>query len=742
MKDKHSFIIPQVEEKKTEEVSQEAKDASKNLGKAEAFVSPIYGKNVKNSTYFPSVSYQNGAKQYDAFRDEDKRVSENYLESYVIKTNVDYYNYNENPSPQYNNNVQNNNMNDRYNPLGDVAYKPSDRYESNEDEYHAYNSGAIENNEKDYSKNIPSYYQRPTYNNEQNDEYYKPRNNQNNSYYESEYNLGSTNKGIDINSTNNYEEYMSSKGNYSPYANQARERKTENVSSEIEKQEVVSSPSYQAPRRVNMKYNETVVQRPKKEKKQKYVFPPVSILRRKPATEVEDYSGVQRQREIIDQTFKEFGIGGRVVKYTKGPTVTLFEVQLDPGVKYKLVSSLQYNLQGNLEAVSLKIDAPIPGKATVGIEVPNITRDVVYFGDMISNEKFLKDNNPMNVILGLDVSGTPVYLNLTSMPHGLIAGCTGSGKSVCINSIIVSLLYKAHPDDVKLILIDPKKVEFSKFVGLPHLATPIITDNKLAAASLKWAVDEMENRYELFSSVGASNYKEYLELTGATKDSKHIPYIVIIIDELADLVVSGADVEESIMRLTAKARAAGIHLIVCTQRPSVNVINGTIKTNIPTRIAFKVNKSIDSNIILDRTGAEKLLGQGDMLYDEESGLQRRIQGAYISGSEIKDVVSYIKDNCDAEFLFDIDELNKRASAQFEGGGPLEDDMFVDIARYVVETQNASINKLQKTFGCGFNRIQSIIQKLEELGVVSENLGSRARTVLVSPEELEDIIDNL
>lgn len=705
MSERKRFTIPQIEEKVNNTTIEPRQTA-----KAENFVSPIYGKNVKNSAYFPSVSYQNGAKQYDAFRDEDKRVSDNYLESYIIKTNVDYYNYEEeNKKVDFN----------------EVVYKPSDK-NNDVDEYRAYNQSPVE----DRVNEIPSYYQKPSYLNNINEnnivnEYV---NKGTNSYTE-EYKLGKN---------DNQEEYISEKENYSPYAYQAN--KKVNISNDNDVEEV--SPKYEAPRRVNMTYNSNPAPKARKEKKQKYVFPPVSILRRKPSTEVEDYSGVQRQREIIDQTFKEFGIGGRVVKYTKGPTVTLFEVQLDPGVKYKLVSSLQYNLQGNLEAVSLKIDAPIPGKATVGLEVPNITRDVVYFGDMAANEKFLKDNNAMNVILGLDVSGSPVYLDLTKMPHGLIAGCTGSGKSVCINSIIVSLLYKAHPDDVKLILIDPKKVEFSKFVGLPHLATPIITDNKLAAASLKWAVDEMESRYELFASIGASNYKEYLELTGETKDSKHLPYIVIIIDELADLVVSGAEVEESIMRLTAKARAAGIHLIVCTQRPSVNVINGTIKTNIPTRIAFKVNKSIDSNIILDRTGAEKLLGQGDMLYDEESGLQRRIQGAYISGSEIKDVVTYIKDNSDAEFLFDIDELNKRATAQYEGANPLDDEMFVDIARYVVETQNASINKLQKTFGRSFNTIQAIIQKLEELGVVSENLGSRARNVLITPEELEDIIDNL
>jgi len=533
---------------------------------------------------------------------------------------------------------------------------------------------------------------------------------------------------------------------YAQESNNYQQRESNQCASSVSKENLQSTGRYDDQYSENQNSNDVidinrgdVLQAQKKDKKSIYKFPPLSLLKRSTIKTEDNYEGVKKQEEIINNTLNNFDIDGRVVKYTKGPTVTLFEIQLAPGVKYQKVPAIQYNLQGNLEALSIRIQAPIPGKGTVGIEVPNIGRDIVYFGDMITNESFLKDGNPLNVVLGMDITGCPVYVDISKMPHGLIAGSTGSGKSVCINSIIASILYKAHPDDVKLILIDPKKVEFSKFRGVPHLATPIITDNKLASGILRWCVDEMESRYELFSSVGASNYREYLQITKATKDVKHMPYFVIIIDELADLMVSGADVEESIMRITAKARACGMYLLVCTQRPSVNVINGVIKTNIPCRIAFKVNKAIDSNIILDRSGAEKLLGKGDMLYDEENGRQRRIQGAFISGPEIVQVVSYIEHNYNTEFMFTKEDINKKIDLS-NTINAMDDELFEQIARYVVENQTASINRLQKAFGCGFNRIQAIIEKLEELGIVSENLGSRAREVLVHSDELEDIIN--
>ncbi len=480
----------------------------------------------------------------------------------------------------------------------------------------------------------------------------------------------------------------------------------------------------------------------KPKKRTKYIVPPMDMLVCKPEGETTDDSETIRQRNSIDSTLKHFDIGGHVVAYTKGPTVTQFEVLLDEGVRNQKIIPIQSNLQGSLKATSIRMQIPIPGRATIGIEVPNVDRETVYFGDMIKNKKFLNDGNPLNVVLGVNINGDPVYLNIPKMPHGLIAGSTGSGKSVCINAIIASILYKAHPDDVKLVLIDPKRVEFARYSGIPHLASPIITEPKMANAALKWVVDEMENRYRLFEATGVTKYTEYLEEERTDARMKHIPYIVIIIDELADLMLtSGPEVEESIMRITQKARAAGIHLIVATQRPSVDIISGSIKTNIPTRIAFRVNKSIDSTIIIDHVGAEKLLGMGDMLYTDEAGVENRIQGAFISNSEIKQLVNSLDELVTSEFLFTEEDLRKKTTVDHSNDA-FEDELFEDIARYVVENNVASINMLQKKFSCGFSRIQAIIIKLGELGVVSENLGSRAREVLVNMAELEEILNNI
>ena len=706
--DKKNFFIPQIEEDKTEEkesTSNQQEKPKKENYQTEKFVSPIFGTRVKDKDYYPTYSYQNGGKQYDSFRDPDKKQRQDDYKDYIIDPKTIYQGSNNSPSQSYANSMKNSNSDSSYIiPVTNPYLDDNDNNNNSDNLYHIPNTNQnantqeFENNDI-REENVGPYQEEPK--KEYHDIFAEEENY--NSYDEEEI------------------EADEDEDNYSPYAKKFEEEKAPKVS-----------------------YKETTSKqiKPRLEKKQKYFYPPVSLLNHKDASSVDDMSGVQRQRDIIDQTLNQFGIGGRVVRFTKGPTVTLFEFQVDPGVRYSKIPQLQNNLQGNLEALSIRIQAPIPGKATVGIEVPNIKRDTVLFGDLVSDE-FLNDGNPINVVLGQDIAGEPVYLNIQKMPHGLIAGSTGSGKSVCINCIITSILYKAHPDDVKLILIDPKKVEFAKYQGIPHLACPIINDNKLAAAALKWAVDEMEARYETIAAAGAVNYLEYLDLIGATKEYKHMPYIVIIIDEMADLMLSGADVEDSIARLTAKARAAGIHLIVSTQRPSVNVINGTIKTNIPSRIAFKVNKALDSNIILDHVGAEKLLGNGDMLYDEDNGRQRRLQGSYISTREIKDVVGYIEDNYTAEFLFDTDELSKRVQSGIPGEEDAStDDLFDSIARYIVSTQNASINNIQKKFGCGFNRVQSIVQKLEELGVVGANVGSRARTVLMQEDDLEEVLQSL
>ncbi len=723
MDNKKNFFIPQIEEDQNE-VKQENNNnenvQKKENYKTEKFVSPIFGTRVKDDDYYPSFSYQNGGRQYDSFRDEDKRVRQDDYKDYIINPNTIYQGNNNNNNNQ---NYQETNSQNYANSMRNSA--PNSSYIMN------VTNPYVENGEVKQNSNPNNVYNIPNNNAYDNQNYQNMNNNVNNQFAEQ------TPPPV-----KEYHDIYASEENYNSYGIEEQDVESDE---ELENYSPYASKNTEEERPVKVEYKKVSDKqvKPKLEKKQKYFYPPVSLLKHKDSSSVDDMSGVQRQRDIIDQTLQEFGIGGRVVRFTKGPTVTLFEVQVDPGVKYAKIPQIQNNLQGNLEALSIRIQAPIPGKATVGIEVPNISRDTVLFGDMVSNE-FLNDGNPINVVLGQDISGDPVYLNIQKMPHGLIAGSTGSGKSVCINCIITSILYKAHPDDVKLILIDPKKVEFAKYQGIPHLACPIINDNKLAAAALKWAVDEMESRYETIAASGAVNYLEYLDLIGATKEYKHMPYIVIIIDEMADLMLSGADVEDSIARLTAKARAAGIHLIVSTQRPSVNVINGTIKTNIPSRIAFKVNKALDSNIILDHVGAEKLLGNGDMLYDEDNGRQRRLQGSYISTSEIKEVVSYIEDNYAAEFLFNTDELQKISQAGLPGEGDdaTNDELFASIARYVVATQNASINNIQKKFGCGFNRVQSIIQKLEELGVVGANVGSRARSVLMQEEDLEDILSSL
>lgn len=487
-------------------------------------------------------------------------------------------------------------------------------------------------------------------------------------------------------------------------------------------------------------FEKKVVSKPKKvgASKGEYLAPPLSLLRRGKPTVGSDMSAVHFQRERIDQTLREFNIPGRVVHFTKGPAVTQFEVQLEPGVKITKVNSISNNIMANLKASRIRIQAPIPGKSTVGIEVPNPTTDFVLFGELLQNEEFLNDGDPMNVVLGLDLSGQPVYLNLAKMPHCLIGGTTGSGKSVCINSIITSILYKAHPDDVKLILIDPKIIEFSNYEDMPHLATPVITEPKMATAALKWAVEEMQNRYHLFRTYRCRDFEEYAKVTEKNVNAKPIPYIVIIIDELADLMmISGNDVEDYIQRITQKGRASGIHMIVATQRPSVDVIKGTIKTNIPTRIAFHVKTQIDSSIILDHGGAEKLLGHGDMLFND-SVEELRLQGTYISNDELAKVTDYIREVSDSNFLFTEQDLEEKIIASEDNEG-INDEYFESIARFVVENESASINRIQKTFGVGFNRAQAIMQALEDLGIVSENLGSRARTVEVNMDQLESIL---
>jgi DNA segregation ATPase FtsK/SpoIIIE, S-DNA-T family len=464
-----------------------------------------------------------------------------------------------------------------------------------------------------------------------------------------------------------------------------------------------------------------------------YQLPGIHLFQIPEKQTIDPTASLENQKAIINQTFIDFGVGAHVHSYTHGPTVTRYEVVLDSGVRVNKVTQLQDNLKMNLSAEQIRLEAPIPGKSTVGIEVPNEIRRTVHFADLIQKAEFKDAKKALSVALGQDIDGFTIVESIKEMPHGLVAGQTGSGKSVNINTILISLLLKYDPDQLKLILIDPKMVELSSYDELPHLLTPVITNVKAATAALKWAVDEMERRYQVFSDSKVRDIDMYNEVA-----HKKIPLIVIVVDELADLMmVASQAVEESIMRITQKARAAGIHLLVATQRPSTDVIKGTIKSNIPSRIAFSVASHIDSQTILDSSGAEKLIGKGDMLLLMNGKNKRRLQGAYVSDQDIFSVTEFIKAQRPSDYLFTADELIEKAMNSFEN-----DELLVDVAKFVISTGEASMNKIIKAFGIGFNRAQSIVNSLEAAGIVSENLGSRAREVLVDEEEAENIIERL
>jgi S-DNA-T family DNA segregation ATPase FtsK/SpoIIIE len=390
--------------------------------------------------------------------------------------------------------------------------------------------------------------------------------------------------------------------------------------------------------------------------------------------------------------------------------------------------------------MSLRIEAPIPGKNTIGIEVPNKVRESVFFGDVIDHPQFMMSDDPLLLAIGLDIDANPVYTSVEAMPHGLVAGSTQSGKSVCIAAIIASLLFKNKPDQVKLMLVDPKKVDLQQFADLPHLVTPIIDEPKMAIEALKWAVIEMERRYEILKKFRAVNVRDYYKRRIDDPEFEAMPRIVIIVEEASDLLISGgSEVEEQILKLTQKSRAVGIHLLLATQRPSADIIKGSIKANIPTRFAFRVPSSTDSSVVLDTTGAEKLLGRGDMLLSE-NGLIRRLQGAYLSPEEIEEITSFIKDQAFPQYLFTHESLEKAAKSQ-EIQEEL-DELFGDVAHYVVREDKCSLNKITQEFGIGFNRATQIVISLENHGIVSPCAGTKPREVLIGYERLEEILSHL
>ncbi|MFI8574806.1 DNA translocase FtsK [Rossellomorea aquimaris] len=466
-----------------------------------------------------------------------------------------------------------------------------------------------------------------------------------------------------------------------------------------------------------------------------YVFPEMDYLMPPVSKEMSE-EWLDSQRILLDETLHNFNVRAKVVNVTQGPSVTRFEVQPEPGVKVNKITNLSDDIKLSLAARDIRMEAPIPGKHTIGIEVPNRESRPVCISEVIASPEFQEPTSPLTAALGLDISGQPIVTDLSKMPHGLIAGATGSGKSVCINSILVSLLYKASPDELKMLLIDPKMVELAPYNRIPHLVSPVITDVKAATAALKWAVEEMERRYELFAHTGVRDIKRFNELAKRNKQySDMLPYLVIVIDELADLMMmSPADVEEAICRIAQKARACGIHLIIATQRPSVDVITGLIKANVPTRVAFSVSSSVDSRTIIDGSGAERLLGKGDMLFLENgSSKPVRLQGTFVSDDEIDDIINHVREQREPDYLFQQDELIKKAQVTEE-----EDELFLEACEFVVDQGGASASALQRRFRIGYNRAARLMEMMESNGIISESRGSKPRDVLISESELETL----
>lgn len=465
-----------------------------------------------------------------------------------------------------------------------------------------------------------------------------------------------------------------------------------------------------------------------------YRKPPLDLLRDMANDRVVDRQEIQNKVRVLEQTFANFGIDVKVGEVSCGPVVTRYELSPAPGVKVSRISSLADDLQLSMAARGLRLEVPIPGKAAVGIEIPNDQLASVSLKSILASSAFKSRKNPLAMALGEDIAGNMVVGELNEMPHLLVAGATGSGKSVCVNAMIISLLFNAHPDEVKMVLIDPKKVELTGYNGIPHLLAPVVTDPKKAARVLKWMTLEMEKRYQLFTDSGVRDIKRYNE-----KAEERLPFIVVVIDELADLMmVSPGDVEDAICRLAQMARAAGIHLIVSTQRPSVDVITGLIKANIPSRIAFAVSSQVDSRTILDGAGAEKLLGKGDMLYMPVGAIKpMRVQGAFVSDAETIALVEYLRTQTTP--VENSEESTPMESEIEQCDEEAEDALFWDAVRLVVGEERLSASFLQRKLKVGYSRAARLVDMMEERGIVSAMGSDRKRRILISSEELEQIL---
>ena len=487
--------------------------------------------------------------------------------------------------------------------------------------------------------------------------------------------------------------------------------------------------------------------------KKEYHYPPLKLLKRGDGKSQGDSDEeLRKTAKKLQDTLHNFGVNVTVTNVSCGPTVTRYELQPEMGVKVSKIVNLADDIKLNLATPDIRIEAPIPGKAAVGIEVPNKENHAVMLREILQSQEFQSAKSKLSFAVGKDIAGKPVVTDIAKMPHLLIAGATGSGKSVCINTLIVSILYKASPDDVKLIMIDPKVVELSVYNGIPHLFIPVVTDPKKAAGALNWAVSEMMSRYNTFAEYSVRNLQEYnrkvegMRIPEGEQRPEKMSQIIIIVDELADLMmVAPGEVEDAICRLAQLARAAGIHLIIATQRPSVNVITGLIKANMPSRIAFSVSSGVDSRTILDMNGAEKLLGKGDMLFYPQ-GYQKpaRLQGAFVSDEEVSSIVDFLAEkNPGMQYNSQIEQQVNTASLSGGAGASSSDDRdayFVDAGKFIIEKEKASIGMLQRMFKIGFNRAARIMDQLCDAGVVGPEEGTKPRKVLMSAEEFENYIE--
>ena len=476
---------------------------------------------------------------------------------------------------------------------------------------------------------------------------------------------------------------------------------------------------------------------------EEHVYPPIELLDRNPSPQsAKSRAQILENSRKLEETLKSFGVEARVIEVSKGPAVTRYELSPGAGVKVSKIAGLADDLALNLAAVGIRIEAPIPGKAAVGIEIPNKEVTTVYLREVIEDELFIKHPSKLAFALGKDIAGHTVVADIARMPHLLIAGATGSGKSVCVNTLITSLLFKADPSEVKLVMIDPKVVELGVYNGIPHLLIPVVTEPKKAAGALNWAVQEMITRYNLFAEASVRDLKGYNSLL-RNRGEAPLPQIVIIIDELADLMmVAPGEVEEAICRLAQMARAAGLHLIIATQRPSVDVITGLIKANIPSRLAFAVSSGIDSRTILDTVGAEKLLGKGDMLfYPVGVSKPQRVQGAFVTDKEVENIVAFVKNNYTG--AYDQDMIEKITSAKTASAGMGEvDELFIYASEFVIEKDKASASMLQRQFRIGYNKAARLIEELEAHGIVGQEDGSKPRKVLMNSYQWEEYKQNL